>query len=65
MEQPSVDVNLFDIKSYHLIDSESILDIIKANSTPWICYDTSTSFDKKSETFIKFDLIQMDTEIKC
>eukprot|EP01084_Bolivina_argentea_P134534 237289_1 len=64
-EQPSIDINLFDIKSYHLIDSASILGIIKRNATPWICYDTN--YDKKSETYIKFDLTRIENEIynKC
>eukprot|EP01084_Bolivina_argentea_P020611 38325_1 len=57
----SININIFDINSYHLIDTASMVSIILKYSEPWICYNVY--IDKESKLYIKFDLNKIEKEI--
>eukprot|EP01084_Bolivina_argentea_P185940 320565_1 len=65
-EKPMIHIDLFDIKSHHLVDSGmSLSNIITQNAKIWVCYDTY--HDKKSKTYVIFNLNRIEQEIysKC
>eukprot|EP01083_Nonionella_stella_P070063 187209_1 len=54
--------NFFDLRPEQLIDTTKILDIIKANCKPWICYDAKNELP--SQTYLTFNVNRIENEIK-
>ena len=55
-------VSFFHLRKNHLINTEIILDIIRSNAKPWICYDIKSK--KQPESYIIFDLPRLEMEIR-
>eukprot|EP01083_Nonionella_stella_P128419 389155_1 len=54
--------NFFDLRPEQLIDTTKILDIIKANCKPWICYDAKNELP--SQTYLTFNVERIENEMK-
>eukprot|EP01083_Nonionella_stella_P156892 508606_1 len=54
--------NFFDLRPEQLIDTTKILNIIRTNCKPWICYDTKNKLP--SQTYLTFNIERIENEIK-
>eukprot|EP01083_Nonionella_stella_P215997 776948_1 len=54
--------DFFDLRPEQLIDTTKILNIIRTNCKPWICYDTKNKLP--SQTYLTFNIERIENEIK-
>ena len=55
-------VSFFNLRRNHLINTENIINIIRSNAKPWICYDAKNK--SAPESYIIFDLSRLEMEIR-